>query len=41
VLVSATKYVPLQVGEAIKLGAPRAELLEASRHIFVEAGVWH
>ena len=41
VLVSATKYVPLQVGEAIKLGAPRAELLEASRHIFVEAGEWH
>ncbi|MDX3907761.1 MAG: hypothetical protein QHC78_18900 [Pigmentiphaga sp.] len=41
VLVSATKYVPLQVAEAIKLGAPRAELLEASRHIFVEAGERH
>lgn len=41
VLVSATKYVPLQVSEAIKLGAPRAELLEASRHIFGEAGEQH
>lgn len=38
VLVSATKYVPLQVSEAIALGAPRAELLETSRHIFAEAG---
>ncbi|GAA4330182.1 hypothetical protein GCM10023144_17630 [Pigmentiphaga soli] len=37
-LVSATKYVPLQVSEAIKLGAPRAELLEAGRRIFTEAG---
>lgn len=41
VLVSATKYVPLQVAEAIALGAPRAELLETSRHIFAEAGETH
>ena len=40
-LVSATKYVPLQVSEAIQLGAPRAELLDASRHIFAEAGEAH
>jgi hypothetical protein len=40
-LVSATKYVPLQVSLAIQLGAPRADLLEASRRIFTEAGEAH
>ena len=41
VLVSATKYVPLQVTLATRRGPPPADWLAPNRHIFTEAGEAH